>query len=192
MLLAGVLLGFPLGYRVAPRGEPEPPAAAIPAATPEPFAAAPTNAAPVPAEPTPAPSMTAPAPTATAPPPPAAAPATREPVPTPPPATAMPAAKKPATKAPSTAKPQPSRSKPTPSFVGSLSVASRPAGATVKLDGRTVGKTPLTLRGVAAGSHAVRIELEGYRVWSTSTRVASGQVQKVNASLERRDPPPEG
>jgi hypothetical protein len=61
----------------------------------------------------------------------------------------------------------------------------------VTLDGRVVGVTPLTLPEVAAGSHAVRLQLEGYRTWSVSARVVSGQVNKVNASLERRDRRPE-
>jgi hypothetical protein len=62
----------------------------------------------------------------------------------------------------------------------------------VRLDGRTVGTTPLTLPEVAAGSHAVRLDLAGYRVWSASTQVTAGQQKKVNASLERRERRPEG
>jgi serine/threonine-protein kinase len=68
---------------------------------------------------------------------------------------------------------------------GALTVDSRPDGARVFLDGRLVGTTPLSLPQVAAGEHAVRLEREGYRRWSSSVRVAGGQGQRVTASLER-------
>jgi hypothetical protein len=61
----------------------------------------------------------------------------------------------------------------------------------VILDGRVAGTTPLTMSGVAAGSHAVRLELEGYRTWSMSAQVAAGQSKRVNASLEQRERRPE-
>lgn len=70
-------------------------------------------------------------------------------------------------------------------FVGSLSVESRPAGATVFLNGRRVGETPMVLREVAAGSYALRLERAGYIRWSTSVRVVAGQPGRVTASLER-------
>jgi hypothetical protein len=54
-----------------------------------------------------------------------------------------------------------------------------------------VGVTPLTLPEVAAGSHAVRIQLEGYRTWSVSAQVVPGQPKRVNASLERHERRPE-
>jgi hypothetical protein len=38
---------------------------------------------------------------------------------------------------------------------------------------------------VAAGDHAVRIELDGYQRWSSSVRVAAGERGRVAASLER-------
>jgi hypothetical protein len=68
---------------------------------------------------------------------------------------------------------------------GSLQVDSRPAGARVLLDGQFVGATPLVLAEVATGSHAVTLELEGYRPWTTSVRVAGGQQNRLAASLER-------
>jgi hypothetical protein len=69
-------------------------------------------------------------------------------------------------------------------FVGTLVVESRPARAKVFVDGRGVGTTPLTLPGVRAGSHVVRIEMIGYRRWSTSVRVVAGERERVAASLE--------
>jgi eukaryotic-like serine/threonine-protein kinase len=185
MLAAGIALGIPLGYLMAPSGQTAPPAATAP--LPAPPAAAPPAAAPppVPAAPAPATANAAPAPV----------PATPAPTPSAPPpatrtdtATPAPAARKPAdVQAPAARKPPPPRPKTTAAFVGSLSVVSRPAGATVTLDGRIVGVTPLTLPEVAAGSHAVRLDLAGYLMWSASTQVVAGEQKKVNASLERRE-----
>ena len=66
-----------------------------------------------------------------------------------------------------------------------LVVESRPAGATVFIDGRQAGTTPLTLPGVSVGAHAVRLELEGYQRWSASVQVAASDQNRVTASLER-------
>ncbi|NOY80706.1 MAG: PEGA domain-containing protein [Kiritimatiellaeota bacterium] len=41
-------------------------------------------------------------------------------------------------------------------------VESKPAGASVEIDGEQVGKTPLVLRGLAPGRHRVRLVLDGY------------------------------
>ena len=70
------------------------------------------------------------------------------------------------------------------SYTGSLYVDSRPRGATVLVDGKSVGLTPLTLQNVAVGAHVVRIELSGKRPWTTSTRVASGEMARVTGSLD--------
>jgi hypothetical protein len=56
----------------------------------------------------------------------------------------------------------------------------------VQLDGRAVGTTPLSLPAVSAGAHAIRLELGGYQVWSSSIQVTAGKVNRVTASLERR------
>jgi hypothetical protein len=70
-------------------------------------------------------------------------------------------------------------------FVGSLTVESRPTGARIFVDGREVGVTPLTLSNLSAGSHAIRLEHEGYRRWSSSVRVVASETNRVTASLER-------
>jgi hypothetical protein len=68
---------------------------------------------------------------------------------------------------------------------GSLQVLSRPAGAQVILDGQVVGKTPLTIPNVSAGSHDVRIELPGFNRWATTVDVPAGMPARVAASLEQ-------
>jgi serine/threonine protein kinase len=78
----------------------------------------------------------------------------------------------------------PTRRAATQSFVGSVLVESRPSGATVFLDGKNIGVTPLSVPDVPVGSHVVRLELAGHQRWSTSTRVVSGERVRVAASLE--------
>ncbi len=72
------------------------------------------------------------------------------------------------------------------SVEGSLLIVSKPPGAAVTLDGNPAGKTPLTLPTVTAGSHAIKLDLAGYNVWSTAIQVSAGQQGRVTASLERR------
>jgi serine/threonine protein kinase len=68
---------------------------------------------------------------------------------------------------------------------GMLTVESRPAGARVLLDGKVIGTTPLTTQSVPAGVHAIRLELDGYRIWAGAVRVAANEQARVRASLER-------
>ena len=68
---------------------------------------------------------------------------------------------------------------------GVLQVESRPRGARVFVDGRLVGTTPMVLSEIRPGTHAVRIDLSGYRRWVTTVDVAPGERQRVAASLER-------
>jgi hypothetical protein len=69
-------------------------------------------------------------------------------------------------------------------FTGSLYVDSRPRGARVLIDGKSVGTTPLRLPEVDAGSHVVRLELANHRPIALSTRVAAGEEARVTLSLE--------
>jgi hypothetical protein len=70
-------------------------------------------------------------------------------------------------------------------FVGALAVDSRPTGAKVFVDGALVGTTPMALPSVPAGSHAIRLEHDGYRHWSSSVRIVASEQNRVTASLER-------
>jgi hypothetical protein len=70
-------------------------------------------------------------------------------------------------------------------FIGALVVDSRPSGAQVFLDGKQIGTTPLRVETVDAGSHALRIDLDGYRRWTSAVRVVAGERNRVTASLER-------
>ncbi len=88
----------------------------------------------------------------------------------------------------STARPRPSAPVPAGTsgeFVGRLSVDSRPVGARVFLDNKPIGVTPLAVPSIRAGEHAIRIERDGYRHWTSTVRIVSGEQNKVTASLDR-------
>lgn len=68
---------------------------------------------------------------------------------------------------------------------GSVFVESRPPAAQVFLDDERVGRTPVLLSDVAAGLHEIRIQRDGYRAWSTTTRVVASERTRVGASLDR-------
>jgi hypothetical protein len=68
---------------------------------------------------------------------------------------------------------------------GGLTVDSRPEGASVFVDGRMVGTTPLTIDSVAAGEHSIGLTREGYSRWASSVRVTTGERARVTASLEK-------
>ncbi|HKV98962.1 MAG TPA: PEGA domain-containing protein, partial [Vicinamibacterales bacterium] len=67
---------------------------------------------------------------------------------------------------------------------GSLFVDTRPPGAAVIVDGRTVGVTPTRLAAMTAGSHTVRIELQGYRTVATSVEIKGGVETPLKLTLE--------
>lgn len=73
-------------------------------------------------------------------------------------------------------------SRPT-TFVGSLSIASVPSGATVSINGQTAGKTPLRLPRQRAGSMAVQIAREGFERWSAAVTVPADRLTEVTARL---------
>jgi hypothetical protein len=71
---------------------------------------------------------------------------------------------------------------------GTLAIESRPTGATVFLDGRQVGTTPLSLPDVTPGTYRIRLELAGFNPWVTTADVQAGARARVAASLERGIP----
>jgi len=72
---------------------------------------------------------------------------------------------------------------------GVLLVESDPAGASVYVDGRLAGETPLTLAAVAAGIHRVRVVRLGYLEHSRLVTVTSGARATLRARLT--DPAPQ-
>jgi hypothetical protein len=58
-----------------------------------------------------------------------------------------------------------------------LLVESDVPGASVFLDRRAVGATPLDLRDVAPGTHRLTVTAEGYEMWSETIEMGAGQQQ---------------
>jgi hypothetical protein len=67
---------------------------------------------------------------------------------------------------------------------GGLEVITRPPGATVFIDGKPVGQTPLVLQAIEPGDHGIRLEQKGFRSWVSSVRITRGERSRVTASLE--------
>lgn len=62
-------------------------------------------------------------------------------------------------------------------------VESRPSGASVSINGRDRGKTPLTLSELPPGDYQVVMTLQGYRNFATTVRVVAGERARAAASL---------
>ena len=62
-------------------------------------------------------------------------------------------------------------------------VASSPPGATVFLDGKEQGVTPVALTGLMQGDYRVRVEAPGFASWSTEVEVSHGETAGVSAPL---------
>lgn len=75
-------------------------------------------------------------------------------------------------------------------YVGTLSVDAVPAGGEVFINRKSVGKTPVRLSGLRAGSHLVWIEREGYRLFTRVVLVPADQVSRVSVALEPVIPAP--
>ncbi|MDD1694810.1 MAG: PEGA domain-containing protein [Methanoregula sp.] len=74
------------------------------------------------------------------------------------------------------------------STTGWIYVSSSPGGASVTLDGSSMGETPssgsLKLNNIATGSHTVVLTRSGYQQYSATTSVSSNTVTEVSAILE--------
>lgn len=68
-------------------------------------------------------------------------------------------------------------------FVGTLSITSVPSGASVSINGKAAGVTPLRLPKQRAGSLAVQIAQDGFERWSAAVRVPADQLTQVTARL---------
>jgi len=74
---------------------------------------------------------------------------------------------------------------PTPD-IGWVSITSTPSAASVELDGRAIGVTPVAGYELGAGtSHTVRISMEGYEPYSRSITVRAGEQAPVDATLKK-------
>ena len=73
-------------------------------------------------------------------------------------------------------------------FKGHLVVDSVPTGATVLINQRSAGTTPLNLADHPAGSYAVWVELPGYERWTAAVRVQANRTTNVRPLLSASTP----
>ena len=71
-----------------------------------------------------------------------------------------------------------------PGHRGTLVVTSQPRGASVFVNNRLAGRTPLVMTALPAGSRAVRLSLDGYAAWSRGVSVVANQSTTISAKLE--------
>jgi protein kinase-like protein/PEGA domain-containing protein len=66
-----------------------------------------------------------------------------------------------------------------------LFVDSQPRGATLYVDDKFVGTTPLAIPAVTAGEHTVRLESDGRAAWSSPVRVRANHFNRIMVPLDR-------
>jgi TonB family protein len=66
---------------------------------------------------------------------------------------------------------------------GAADVVSTPAGATVTVDGRAVGRTPLTGLKLRPGRRRIAIALDQHEAWTGTVDVAAGETGRVEVRL---------
>lgn len=66
---------------------------------------------------------------------------------------------------------------------GSLSVITTPSGATIFIDNVQRGVSPATIPDLAPGSHALRLEMNGYTGVTVLVTITAGQTQTYTAAL---------
>ena len=66
---------------------------------------------------------------------------------------------------------------------GSLVIESRPTGATITLNGRQIGTTPMTIDDLEPGTYTVQLQLPTFRPIRTTVRVVAGARARAAASL---------
>jgi hypothetical protein len=66
---------------------------------------------------------------------------------------------------------------------GSLSVTTTPSGATIFIDNVQRGISPATIPGLAPGSHALRLEMNGYTGVTVLITITTGQTQTYTTAL---------
>jgi hypothetical protein len=70
---------------------------------------------------------------------------------------------------------------------GALEIDSRPPGATVTVNGKPSGTTPLTMNDVAPGEYRVTMTLRGFQEFATTVRVVAGERARAAARLTEQE-----
>jgi len=66
---------------------------------------------------------------------------------------------------------------------GAADIASTPAGASVSVDGRPAGLTPLAGLKLKPGRHRLELSLQGHETWAGTVEVAAGETGRVDVRL---------
>lgn len=69
---------------------------------------------------------------------------------------------------------------------GSINIDSSPIGATVYLNGRKVGVTPITVENIDPGTYEIRLVKSGYKEVITRVTVVAGELTNVFVMLEKQ------
>jgi hypothetical protein len=67
---------------------------------------------------------------------------------------------------------------------GTIVVQTTPAGATILVDGRAKGSSPITIQGLSSGSHTVQAVLPGYRAVMRRVDVLPSYKEKLEWQLQ--------
>ncbi len=68
---------------------------------------------------------------------------------------------------------------------GSLRIATTPPGASADLDGKDLGKTPLTADNLPAGEHKLTVTMDGFKPLSHALSVRRQKTTELNLSLQK-------
>ena len=71
-------------------------------------------------------------------------------------------------------------------YVGTLTIDASPAGE-VFVNRKSVGRTPVRVEKLRAGSHLIWIQRDGYRRWTRVVPVAANRISRVSADLDPID-----
>ena len=69
-------------------------------------------------------------------------------------------------------------------IVGSLNVTTAPAGASVYIDGQSVGTTPFTCGDILIGQHTIRVTKSGYKEYYQTITITQNATTRINTSLD--------
>jgi PEGA domain-containing protein len=69
-------------------------------------------------------------------------------------------------------------------LAGTLSIDSRPIGASVYIDEQLLGTTPMTLPQISPGAHSLRLHLAAHRDWMSKVQIDPDARNRVTAGLE--------
>lgn len=68
-------------------------------------------------------------------------------------------------------------------ITGSIDIISTPAMADITIDGKAIGRTPISLRDVLIGTHNITLSKSGYNAYSQSVTITEGQTATLKATL---------